>query len=84
MLPSEFRGGEVAQKAKVTRAAPVDSDDRSEDASIMAELVKLAFDGSALGGRCAVNNGIELLGCAVVGGVDFRLPGVAYHRFWSV
>ena len=53
VLPSEFRSGEVAQKTKIAGAASVDSDDRSdsEDAPLMAVLVKFTSDGPALVGR---------------------------------
>ena len=78
MLPSEFRGGEVAEKTEVAGATSVDPNDRSEDAPVMAELVKFAFVGPSLVGRYFLSNGIELLGCAVIGRVDFPLPDVAY------
>ena len=78
VLPSKFRRAEVAQKTEVAGTTFVDPDDRSEDAPVVAELVKFAFDGPSLVGRCVVNNGAELLGSAMIGRVDSPLSDVAY------
>ena len=79
VLPSEFRSCDVAYKTGVAGAASVDSDDGSEEAPLMAALVKFAFDGPALVGRRVVNKGFKLLGGAVVGRFDFPLPDISYR-----
>ena len=45
----------------------------------MAVLVKFAFNGPTLVGMRVVNEGVKLLGGAVVSRVDFRLPDVSYQ-----
>ena len=79
LLYSErVRSGEIAQKTEVPGATSVDPNDRSEDAPVVAVLVKFAFDAPALVGRLVVNKGVELLGSAMRGRIGFLLPDVAY------